>query len=131
LKRIQKISLTTIEFDKNTLYFERYVDYETKEYLKKKYNEAEKNLSSKNQSITIKNKQLVFLYDNDRDCKLIKNLFVWRIADSNSYLVLFPSGLLLNLNSNPLTLNSKQQLNLKKDENIMDCAYRVSLDCKF
>ena len=45
---------------------ERYVDYETKEYLKKKYNEAEKNLSSKNQSITIKNKQLVFLYDNDK-----------------------------------------------------------------
>lgn len=49
-----------------------------------------------------------------------------RIDDSQVYIILFPTGLLLMVSINPLTITSKIQLNLKKDEQILDYKYSIS-----
>lgn len=47
------------------------------------------------------------------------------MADSNTYLLIFPTGLLLLLSAAPLAVQAKLQLNLKKDETIIDFAYTI------
>ena len=57
-------------------------------------------------------------------------MFIQRIADSTSYFILFPTGLIMLVSSNPLALQSKLQLNLKKDEMIIDFSYCISSNRK-
>ena len=49
-----------------------------------------------------------------------------RIEDSSVYIVLFPTGLLLMVSIAPLNIQSRVQLNLKRDERIIDHQYSIS-----
>ena len=70
-------------------------------------NEISKMLNNNTKSVIIKDDQMQLLYSNERDSKLMIDMFVQRIAETKFYLILFPSGLLVSFNSNPLSLNSR------------------------
>ena len=57
------------------------------------------------------------------DFKKNKQIFVQRIGDSGIYLLLFPTGLMYHLSVNPLSIQAKIQLNLQKDEPIIEVSY--------
>lgn len=46
--------------------------------------------------------------------------------DSGLYLIIFPSGLLMLVGFNPLSIHCQLQLNIKKDEPIIDFSYCIS-----
>ena len=76
-----------------------------------------------------KDEKIAEYYDNPQRRDL-KPMFIQRIADSTSYFILFPTGLIMLVSSNPLALQSKLQLNLKKDEMIVDYSYCISSNRK-
>jgi hypothetical protein len=47
------------------------------------------------------------------------------MIDSSTYLLIFPTGLLMLMSIAPLAVQAKLQLNLKKDETIIDFAYTI------
>lgn len=57
-------------------------------------------------------------------------MFVHRISDSSTYVILFPTGLLFMVSTNPLAVHSKMQLNLKRDESILEYSYSISSNFK-
>ena len=65
-------------------------------------------LHNNTKSVVIKDDQMQLLYENERDSKLMKDMFVQRIGESKYYIILFPTGLLVSFNSSPLSLNSRQ-----------------------
>ena len=67
----------------------------------------------------------LFEYYDSKDSHLTKSFFIQRIKSSTTFIILFPTGLLLQLACFPLSLQAKLQLNLKKDEKIIDIAYCV------
>ena len=77
-------------------------------------------------SITFNDANLILYYQNDTHARDLKKFFMERIDDSQVYIILFPTGLLLMVSINPLTITSKIQLNLKKDEQILDYKYSIS-----
>lgn len=72
----------------------------------------------------MKEESLAAYYENPQS-RSIKPFFLQRMADSNTYLLIFPTGLLLLLSAAPLAVQAKLQLNLKKDETIIDFAYTI------
>ena len=80
-------------------------------------------------SIPIKDDQLIQYYNNEQNRQL-KSIFVQRISDSSTYVILFPTGLLFMLSTNPLGIQSKMQLNLKRDESILEYSYCISSNFK-
>ena len=87
------------------------------------------NIKAKDQSFAFKDEKIAEYYYNAQNRRL-KPMFIQRIADSTSYLILFPTGLITLVSSNPLALQSKLQLNLKKDEMIIDFSYCISSNRK-
>ena len=77
----------------------------------------------------IKDDQLNSYYENEQNRQL-KSIFVQRISDSSTYVILFPTGLLLMVSYNPLAIQSKMQLNLKRDESILEYSYCISPNFK-
>ena len=59
-------------------------------------------LKLKEQSLSIDDSMLEQLYDDDHQFN--KQIFVYRIYDSNTYLLIFHTGLLLHLSANPLAI---------------------------
>jgi len=85
---------------------------------------GDKGLKVKDQQVYFNDGAVLSYYQNEEGRQL-KSLFVQRIKDSATYILLFPTGLLLHVSSNILNIQSKLQLNLKKDETIIDVAYCV------
>ena len=73
---------------------------------------------------------VITYYLNPYQRKIIP-FFIQRISDSSSYIILFPTGLLLSVTCNPLVIQAKLQLNLKRDESLVDIMYCVSVDRKY
>jgi hypothetical protein len=59
----------------------------------------------------------------------IKSFFMQRLQD-DMYILLFPTGLLMMVGMNPFSLFAKTQLNIKRDDTIIDFSYCKSLDNK-
>lgn len=79
-------------------------------------------------SITFNDANLILYYSMETHVRDLKKFFMERIDDSQVYIILFPTGLLLMVSINPLTITSKIQLNLKRDEKIIDYKYCISHD---
>jgi hypothetical protein len=62
-----------------------------------------KPIDSKDQVISLKDEELLVYYENKNKRKL-KSFFVQRVMESNNYILVFPTGLLLSISVNPLTL---------------------------
>jgi hypothetical protein len=87
-------------------------------------------ISQKEQSISIEDESLKNYYMNRYERKLVR-FFIHKISDSNTYIIIFPTGLLLMVAYNPMTIQYKLQLNLKKDETLIDFVYCVSNDQEY
>jgi hypothetical protein len=69
------------------------------------FNEKQVDESNINkQSVIIKDESLIKYYSCDLANKEIKPFLLQRIDDSTTYIVLFATGLLLMMGTNPLTL---------------------------
>ena len=88
-----------------------------------------KSIKIKEQAIYFKDDGVASYYQNEHD-RSLKSIFVQRIKDSGMYILLFPTGLLMLLSTNLFQIQSKLQLNLKKDESIIDIAYCIHEDNK-
>ena len=75
--------------------------------------------------VIFKDEALINYYNNDEQ-RLIKPFFIQRIIDSGLYLIIFPSGLLMLIGFTPLSIHYQLQLNIKKDEPIIDFSYCIS-----
>ena len=62
-----------------------------------------KAIDSKDQVISLKDEELLVYYENKNKRKL-KSFFIQRVMESNNYILVFPTGLLLSISVNPLTL---------------------------
>lgn len=72
-----------------------------------------------------KDEQVAAYYDNVVH-RPIKKFFLQRVADSSTYILVFPTGLLLLVGISSLQIQAKLQLGFKKDESIIDFCYCVS-----
>ena len=86
-------------------------------------------IASKDQVISLKDEDLKIYYENKSKRKL-PSFFVQRIMDSNNYLIIFPTGLLVTISVSPFALQAKFNLNMKRDESIIDYAYCVQSNFK-
>ena len=65
------------------------------------------------------------LFDQQKE-----GFFSHRVDDSNHYVVVFPTGLFLLVCFSTFQIQFQQQLNIKKESNIVDFHYSVSNDKK-
>ena len=83
----------------------------------------------KEQILLIEDERLANYYTNSENMK-VRPMFIQRLVDSTHYLVMFPSGLLLNLSVSPFGILSKTQLYLSEFERIEDISYCVNDELK-
>ena len=60
-------------------------------------------IDNKSKIVEMQDETLLTYYNKNQESKLAKEMFIQRIAESFTYLVLFPTGLLLTFGTNPLT----------------------------
>lgn len=91
---------------------------------------SDKPAKAKEQYMKFIDDNVLSYYQNPYQRKIIP-FFTQRISDSSTYIILFPTGLLLLVTCNPLVIQAKLQLNLKRDESLVDIMYCVSVDRKY
>lgn len=99
-----------------------------KDMAEKQNHDKVRSIKQQESSIAIKDDNLLNYYmDSFLDSKQ-QSFFIQRLMYSNTYLIIFPTGILMLVNTNPFVLIHENQLNMKKDERIIDYCYCIS-DC--
>lgn len=64
-------------------------------------------IENNSKTVDMRDETLLSYYEKHQENKLMKEMFIQRIGESFTYLVLFPTGLLLTYCTNPLTLQAR------------------------
>ena len=84
----------------------------------------DRTLKNKEQFINFKDDSVMHYFQNDKRRRM-KSILFQRIKDSSTYILLFPTGLLMLLSTDLFSIQAKLQLNIKREEPIIDHAYCV------
>ena len=113
-KSFQKLHLMTVDYN---------------EFLIQKMSSRTRSQKVKYQSVDFLDEGVLTYYENKAKLKIIP-FFLQRIMDYSVYMLIFPTGLLMLFTLNPFSVMAKLQLNLKKDETIIDFSYCKSENLK-
>ena len=106
------------------------IDYQQISNFKNQIKLKCKRLKCVEQQFRLQEKKLSYYYDRSNITRENRvEMMLQRIHNSQAFLVMYPTGLLLHVSSlTPFTISSKTQLNLQ-NRNIIDYKYCTSTDC--
>jgi hypothetical protein len=122
-----------MEIDGEDIYFKnikqsltlRTINYKMFQDCKYVIDKKTRQMKTKDQNIIFRDDALIKYYENKNGRK-IKEFFIQRLLDTGTYLVIFPTGLLLLLSLFPFNILAKIHLNLQHNETIIDFCYCIS-----